>query len=106
MGRICFGSQGGPPAGQYPTDEELGGVVGVNEDLDADADSFDLGVGVVSNDVSLDPVGSKRLRLGGGEERSTVTLMLDPARALSMARSESKTLTRSKPGDFRSWCGW
>ncbi|KAB2628942.1 oligomeric Golgi complex subunit 5-like [Pyrus ussuriensis x Pyrus communis] len=64
-----FPDIGDPLAGQYPTDEELGGVVGVNKDLIADADSFDLGVGVVSDNVSLDLVGSERLRLGGkGEE--------------------------------------
>ncbi|TQE10919.1 hypothetical protein C1H46_003492 [Malus baccata] len=50
-------------------DEELGGVVGVNENLIADADSFNLGVGVVSEDISLDTVSSERLRLGGeGDE--------------------------------------
>lgn len=50
-------------------DEELGGVVGVDEDLVADRNGFDLSVGVVSDDVSLDPVGGEGLGLGdGGKE--------------------------------------
>ncbi|KAM1750768.1 hypothetical protein FF1_008940 [Malus domestica] len=66
--QICFGPQGGSLTGQYPVDEELGGVVGVNENLIDDADSFNLGVKVVSDDLSLELVGSERLRLGGGGE--------------------------------------
>ncbi|TQD97840.1 hypothetical protein C1H46_016535 [Malus baccata] len=62
--QICFGPQGHSPTGQ---------------DLIINANSFDMGVRVVSDDVSLDPVDSERLRLGDGGEvlvgRSTVTLM-------------------------------
>ncbi|KAM1014084.1 hypothetical protein ACFX2C_044129 [Malus domestica] len=51
--QICFGPQGGSPTGQ---------------DLIVDANSFDMGVEVVSDDVSLDPVDSERLRFGDGGE--------------------------------------
>lgn len=48
--------------------EELCGVVWVNEDFVTNGNGFDLGVRVVSDDVSLDPLECKGRRFGCCEE--------------------------------------